>query len=206
MLRRVQDRSRAAPAMVVCRGCGYELSRSSFSSNQLRSWGNQTCKECNAAPAHGSSAHYDSDSSDDSSDDDMDDSDDPYYDSDADYDTDEEDLDDAMYRENSDISDVRYAGPNLEGFLSNLGWEMDEDREEQGVYYRNHEQEATLTIWYQTGKYRTKLDRDTHPTGNRQMFGPIDGAGRRVIQDIMEVARHVRVHTNNRYSDSWHYS
>ena len=80
-----------------------------------------------------------------------------------------------------------------------------DDRGYQGVYYRHNEQCAALTIWWQTGKYRTKLDRDVHPNyENIQMFGPKDPfCGRRVLQDIQEVAKNVRHHTNNRYSDRY---
>ena len=88
--------------------------------------------------------------------------------------------------------------------MLNQGWDLSDDRGDQGVMYRNDEQHAMLTIWYQTGKYRTKLDRDWHPSGrNNQMYGPKDAAGRRVIDDITKVARDVRTHTNNRYSDQW---
>ena len=105
----------------------------------------------------------------------------------------------------TDISDQRYGGCCLENFLCNHGWYVMDDRGYQGVYYRNNEQYATLTIWWQTGKYRTKLDRDVHPGDeNIQMFGPKDPfCGRRVLQDIQEVAKYVRHHTNNRYSDRY---
>ena len=173
--------------MVICQECGYECPRSYFSSNQLRSWGNGTCIDCTSERGESSGyggggggyGGYSDGSYDDGS-----------YDDDTADDT--------------DISDVRHSGANLEGFLWNQGWEVSEDRGDQGVYYRNEEQGATLTIWYQTGKYRTKLDRGRHPSGrNNQMYGPTDAAGRRVISDITEVAKDVRTHTNNRYSDRW---
>jgi hypothetical protein len=91
---------------------------------------------------------------------------------------------------NPDISDVRFTGLNLEGFLLKRRWDLHDDRGFQGVYYRNDDAGAMLTTWWQTGKYRTKLDRGSHLGGqNNQMFGPKDDAGRRVIEDIMTVAR-----------------
>ena len=224
---------RAVPSMIVCRDCGVDHFRSSFSSEQLLPWGNQTCKDCTSrarghyvstggysrsrsrSPGGYSSSSrsrsprpicgspgYDYNSYNRGAIDGSGDGSDSSSDGGSgDYESDDE----RGYEENADISDVRYSGPNLEGFLSNHGWDLEDDSGLQGVYYRSNEQSATLTIWWQTGRYRTKLDRDEHPSGrNNQMFGPTSGTGRRVIRDIMEVARHVRMHTNNRYSDRRH--
>jgi hypothetical protein len=175
--------------MVVCRECGHDCVRSDFSTNQLRRSGNQTCKDCTSqahargrSPScgHSRSRSHSPDPDDGCSSDDSGQGD----------------------EYNADISDIRHEGPDLEGFLSNRGWAMHEDRGPQGVYYRNDDEMAMLTVWYQTGKYRTKLDRGVHPSGeNRQMFGPKDRAGRQVIRDIQTIAKDVRHHTNNRYSD-----
>ena len=32
--------------MVICEECGHDCYRSAFSSNQLKPWGNKTCKDC----------------------------------------------------------------------------------------------------------------------------------------------------------------
>jgi hypothetical protein len=210
--------------MVVCSECGDDLFRSAFSSNQLKPYGNTTCKTCTRASQRRHSCRSRSRSPDERSRSRDDrsrsrsrgrgrgrsrsrsrsrstsgsDSDAGYWSTTEDDDSDGEDSGD----ENTDISDVRYTGPNLEGFLSNQGWTLLDDRGVQGVYYRNNDEAATLTIWWQTGKYRTKLDKDVHPSGqNRQMYGPKDERGRRVIEDIIKVAQSVRFHTNNRYSD-----
>ena len=178
--------------MVICSECGDDLFRSAFSSNQLKPYGNTTCKACTRASQRRHSCRSRSRSTSGS------DSDAGYWSTTEDDYSDGEDSGD----ENTDISDVRYTGPNLEGFLSNQGWTLLDDRGVQGVYYRNNDEAATLTIWWQTGKYRTKLDKDVHPSGqNRQMYGPKDERGRRVIEDIIKVAQSVRFHTNNRYSD-----
>ena len=143
-------------SMVDCRECGYECARSDFSSRQLYAGGNQTCKDCTSErqprsrsptgrgrtrsrprPQRRRSRSRSRDYSDGDSDGDSEDSDGGSVDDDG----------------STDISDVWYDGPNLEGFLANHGWDMSDDRGDQGVYYRNDDECATLTIWWQTGKY-----------------------------------------------------
>ena len=195
--------------MVICRSCDIDKCRSEFSSRQLYGPTNRTCKICTSSRRQHEQRHSRSRSPDShySSSRSSSRSSSPGYDSPSygsgSYDDSEDD--ERAHEENADISDVRYSGVNLEGFLANHGWELHDDRGTQGVYYRSDGQSAMLTIWYQTGRYRTKLDRDVHPSGeNNQMFGPKDAAGRRVIDDIKEVAQDVRTHTNNRYSDRHH--
>ena len=99
--------------------------------------------------------------------------------------------------------DISYYQDEIEDHLNFYGWEMTNDRGCQGVYYRCDDQGATLTIWYQTGKYRTTLDKGVHPKHNRQMYNKTDDAYDDDIKDeIIEVAEDVRIHTNNRYSDA----
>ena len=60
---------------------------------------------------------------------------------------------------------------------------------------------SDVTIWFQTRKYRTKLDRGVHPN-NLQMCGPRESVSRHdLIEEIKKVAQDVRHHTSIRYSD-----
>ena len=102
-----------------------------------------------------------------------------------------------------DISDYR---DDIWDHLEYHGWEESDDRDSQGVYYRNDGQQATLTIWYQTGKYRTTLDKGVHPSGKSvQMYNKTDSMDPYdIFEEIKDVAEDVRYHTNNRYSDQQH--